>query len=315
MNGKISGRLFLSITVIYITVELLLSFTPVLDWLDVNGTMLVSELILIVPSLVACYLSKDRFTDVFAIHRIRWVVIPLCILFTILVVPLCSCLNLATLFFVDNQAADIFNSLSDAGLFLLAFFAAVAAPVFEELTFRGILYSGIRKSGSAMQAIIWTGVLFGLFHMNLNQMCYAIALGIFFGALREVTGSVLPSIICHMSINGTSVIVMILQSGETADGTREVLSSDLLTTEILVQALAIYIVLAFAGVAAALCVLALIARKQGALVRFKEILTKRKETRGRIAGPCLITGVVLCSLMVTFSLVWKYLLEMIRGKS
>lgn len=311
MNGRISGRLFLSITVIYIAVELLLSFTPLLDGLDVIGSMIISELIIIVPSLAAFYFSRERFTDVFAIRGIRPVLIPLCILFTVLVLPLCSCLNLVTLFFVENQAAGIFDSLSEAGMGLMAFFAAVAAPVFEELTFRGVIFSGIRKSGSAVQAIVWSAVLFGLFHMNLNQMCYAIALGIFFGALREVTGSIIPSIICHMTINGSSTIVMILQSGggdpAQEGASLQKMTSQVLTTDILVQALAIYIVLAFVGAAVALCVLALIARKQGGLVRMQEILSQRKATRGHVAGPELIAGVVLCSLMISFVLVWKWI--------
>ncbi len=317
MNGKISGRLFLSIAVIYIVVELLLSFTPLLDGLDVIGSMIISELIIIVPSLVAFYFSKEKFTEVFALHRIKWVLVPLCILFTILVMPLCSCLNLVTLFFTENQAAAIFDSLSVAGMGLLAFFAAVAAPVFEELTFRGVIYKGIRKSGSAMQAIIWSAVLFGLFHMNINQMCYAIALGIFFGALREVTGSVIPSIICHMSINGSSVVVMLLQSSGSGEASalQKQLSTQALSTEIMVQALAVYIVLAFAGAAVALCVLALIARKQGGLIRMKEILTQRKATRGHVAGPSLITGVVLCSLMICFVMAWRYIAQWIHAAS
>ena len=316
MNGKISGRLFLSIVVIYITVELILSFTPLLDGLDVIGSMIISELIIIVPSLVAFYFSKERFTDVFGLHRIKPVVIPLCVLFTLLCMPLCTCLNLFTLFFTSNRAAYIFNELSGGGVLGMAIFAAVAAPVFEELTFRGVIYSGIRKSGSAMQAIVWSAVLFGLFHMNVNQMFYAAALGVFFGALREVTGSVLPSVICHVSVNGGGVLTALLNSG-SSDGTTELATQaqSVLSTDLMVQALSIYLVMAFAGVGLALCVLALIARKQGGIVKFKEILTQRIATRGRIAGPSLIVAVALCSLMITFVLVWPWVREAISASS
>ncbi len=316
MNGKISGRLFLSIVVIYITVDLLMGFTTIFDGMSIMARMIVSELIIIVPSLIAFWFSKDRFSDVFALHKIRPVVIPLCILFTLLCMPLCTCLNLFTLFFTSNRAAYIFNELSGGGVVAMAIFSAVAAPVFEELTFRGVIYSGIRKSGSAMQAIVWSALLFGLFHMNINQMFYAAALGAFFGALREVTGSVLPSMICHISVNGGGVLVALLNSA-SSDGTTELATQaqSVLTTDLMVQALSIYMVMAFAGVGLALCVLALIARKQGGLVRFKEILTQRIATRGRIAGPGLIVAVVLSSLMITFVLVWPWVREAISASS
>ena len=61
---------------------------------------------------------------------------------------------------------------------ILAVFAAIVGPLFEELIFRGILYTGFRRNGSALQSIVLTAVLFGLFHMTLNQMVYATSIEI-----------------------------------------------------------------------------------------------------------------------------------------
>ena len=50
--------------------------------------------------------------------------------------------------------------------------------------------------------------MFGLMHMNLNQFVYAFVIGIAFGVLCEVTGSILPGFFAHLLINGSSTVSM-----------------------------------------------------------------------------------------------------------
>ena len=76
----------------------------------------------------------------------------------------------------------------------------VLAPICEEVTFRGILFTGFKRTNRIFGSILWTAFLFGLFHMNLNQFGYAMMIGIVSAFLVEATGSLIPSLILHILI-------------------------------------------------------------------------------------------------------------------
>lgn len=82
----------------------------------------------------------------------------------------------------------------------------------EELLFRGFLYRGILKKGKLTNAIIISGITFGLGHIvNLLrgysladqglQIVVAIALGITLALLVSVTDSILPGVVFHTLLN------------------------------------------------------------------------------------------------------------------
>ena len=312
MNSSKAGWLFLAIVSCFIAVELAISFTPVGDALSVPALMVISELTFMLPVVVCFLFSGSSAGECFALRGVKPSVALLSIPYTWMVIPLTTALNLLTLFFTDNRASEIMNSLSGGGLFLMALFTAVIGPVCEELTFRGIIYTGIRKSGSAMQAIVLSGLLFGLFHMNINQALYAFGLGLFFGAVREVTGSIIPPIICHMTVNSGSVIVIIIQRYFLKDNELlEEATKTVLKPETLAMGLTSDIILAFIGVAIALCLLAYIARKQGNIRAFKDIVDKRDSSRGKVWGVPLWIGV---SMSVAF-MIAILILECILGGS
>jgi membrane protease YdiL (CAAX protease family) len=98
--------------------------------------------------------------------------------------------------------------------------AFVLAPIGEELLFRGILQSGLRRAipirrGSHRHrwvAILLTATFFGLLHMPTPQYVPAlIVLGILLGYLYERTGSLLVPILVHMLFNGKSLLWRELQ--------------------------------------------------------------------------------------------------------
>ena len=55
----------------------------------------------------------------------------------------------------------------------------ILAPIVEELVFRKLIIDRTAKYGQTV-AIIASGLMFGLFHGNLNQFAYALVLGCFF---------------------------------------------------------------------------------------------------------------------------------------
>ena len=103
------------------------------------------------------------------------------------------------------------SSANDPLILLLMFIAmAVAAPLVEELLFRGYFLDKIRNLYSDRFAIISTGLLFGFMHYDpifafwdFYQTGAATIGGILYAWLRIKTGSLWPSIMCHSIWNGT----------------------------------------------------------------------------------------------------------------
>lgn len=99
-------------------------------------------------------------------------------------------------------------SLTEQSFPEMLFSTALIPAVFEELFFRGFLYAGFRKARGARFAIVLTSVLFGFFHMNVQQILYAVVLGIVLAILREVTGSIWAGCLYHFVNNGWAVVSM-----------------------------------------------------------------------------------------------------------
>lgn len=87
-------------------------------------------------------------------------------------------------------------------LFLITLFASAVLPAFcEEFANRGMLLNGLKKLGYK-KAIVISGLLFALMHLNVGQFGYAFIVGMFFAFICIATGSIVPGIIIHFLNNG-----------------------------------------------------------------------------------------------------------------
>lgn len=76
----------------------------------------------------------------------------------------------------------------------------VLAPLLEEFVFRKQIIDRCGKYGEK-QAVLFSGLTFGLFHMNLFQFFYAFGLGLVFAYVYTRTRRLRYSVIMHMIIN------------------------------------------------------------------------------------------------------------------
>ncbi len=89
---------------------------------------------------------------------------------------------------------------------------AVLAPIFEELLFRGTLFTHTIKYGKWF-AIIIIGCIFGLYHQNYQQIFYATVMGILACFLALKTKSIITPMIIHFSLNLIGAIQSMFLSG------------------------------------------------------------------------------------------------------
>ena len=79
--------------------------------------------------------------------------------------------------------------------------AVVMAPVLEEIVFRGLVYTRLKKGMPAIAAAIVASLAFGLCHTGIIWVIYATALGLVMTWVFEKYQSLAASILFHFSFN------------------------------------------------------------------------------------------------------------------
>ena len=84
------------------------------------------------------------------------------------------------------------------GVFLSA---VIAAPIVEEVIFRGVVLGSFRKIFPAWASILISAVIFGVYHMNPVAIVYATVMGIIAGVVYDKKQNLLFPIMLHMANN------------------------------------------------------------------------------------------------------------------
>jgi sodium transport system permease protein len=88
----------------------------------------------------------------------------------------------------------------------LVLYVAVLPAICEELAFRGMLLSGLRRKFRPASLVLGIGIIFGLFHMTLYRIAPTAALGMVLTAIALMTGSVFPGMLLHAGNNAIGVL-------------------------------------------------------------------------------------------------------------
>lgn len=91
-------------------------------------------------------------------------------------------------------------------------YAAVAAPIVEEILFRGLILRSLQNFGNIF-AIIVSSLLFGLWHGNFEQAIPILCSSVLFGIIAIRSNSIVPSIIAH-SLN--NIIIAAFSFADTS---------------------------------------------------------------------------------------------------
>lgn len=113
----------------------------------------------------------------------------------------------------EQSIVSVLRHSSDIPLStVICFSAAIAAPLVEELIFRGYLYPIMKKYTGVWFALITTSLLFGIIHVSLVPFIPLAIFGAVLVLLYEYTGSIWTPIIAHFIFN-TATLVNILYPG------------------------------------------------------------------------------------------------------
>ena len=162
--------------------------------------------------------SGDRFGDVGA--RPRWSDLgwgPLIWLATILVQTFIGAIVLGLDIPLSNNTDDIGELSADRTYAVAIVIAAViAAPVVEELVFRGLVMRSLLSKLPAVAAIVLQGVLFGVAHIdpvrgigNTGLALILSGVGISLGTAAYLLRRIGPTVVAHAIFNGVVMILLL----------------------------------------------------------------------------------------------------------
>lgn len=92
---------------------------------------------------------------------------------------------------------------------LVAAAATTLGPFLEEMLCRGALFRAMRLRSSTAVVVTASAACFALLHLSLRDMGPVFVSGLALGALRAVSGSVVPALVAHMAFNGVTVFCIL----------------------------------------------------------------------------------------------------------
>lgn len=187
----------------------------VIGVMDINmplwGSYLLSQAIVLLPALIYVAIHKINIIACMPYRRLRISDGLLSLLIGYTLIPLMLFINSVSGLFSTNYVQGSVQELVAYPFWLQLLIIAVLPACVEEFVFRGLIYHSYRKNG-ILGAAVLSGLVFGLMHLNINQLSYAAVMGIIFALLVEATGSMYSSMLAHFAANSYSVILMQLVS-------------------------------------------------------------------------------------------------------
>jgi len=103
---------------------------------------------------------------------------------------------------------SLFKPIKDipGGVILLSILIGVLPGICEEHLFRGFFMQGMRNSGK-WTAIMLSGVIFGIYHMQLFNQPLLIMLGIVLAYMTWQSRSIWPAVLAHLLHNGLQILI------------------------------------------------------------------------------------------------------------
>ena len=191
-----------------------LIFAPLLFGLDFNDMSFGAQILITtllgtgIPCWIIYHLRKKKTNiDSFNLSIENRRIIPLIVLVAIplnlgIAGPLVELVPM-TDFFREMIREMVLEMAGDQGLLMFTALV-IAAPILEELIFRGIMLDGLLRIYSPTKAVIVSSLLFGLVHLNPAQFVGGALVGGFMGWVYVHTRSVMATILIHAAFNLTA---------------------------------------------------------------------------------------------------------------
>ena len=296
MDSEKSGWLYLTLILLFMAMYVSSAAGAVFGT-DIIEDIIINESVILIPSILFAVFNKSDIKKTFRLKKVKISTLFLSILYTMLFYPLIVALNALSMTFTDNAMLGLSDEILAVPFPVTLFVFAFAAPLCEELAFRGAIFSGLRTSGKIFVSIVLQALMFGCMHLNFNQMMYAFAIGIAFGLIVEATGSIWTSYVGHMLINGFGVTALYYLSPMIEKITAEsgISAEQTESPATMLMVAGFYGARSVATVAMAILLLKAIAANEGSTDALRNIF--KKKNRGEITSPVISLPMILALII------------------
>ncbi|MCH4891273.1 CPBP family intramembrane metalloprotease [Acidaminobacter sp. JC074] len=189
----------------------------VMAYLEVGfrwSIIIIQYVIIFIPIVLTMKIQGVSIKERFRFNPIKWSTVFKTILITLAAIPIAYMLNLVMniilmeLDLFQIQTMDLGETSGANNFFILTFLLALTPGLCEEFFFRGMMLSAYREKMSPTKAILITGILFGIFHFNVQNLLLPTFLGIILAWLVYTTNSIYPSMIAHGTFNFIGSLLM-----------------------------------------------------------------------------------------------------------
>lgn len=310
MNPKKVNWLFLTTLLVEAAVMAFMYLCSDIS-LGIIESLLLSQLIVLVPAVLFLFGTRTDPGRLIAHNRPKFTTALLVVVFTFLCMPAIIAVNAFSMLFVDNEVAGLQSYMLSVPWWQILLMVGIIGPVSEEFVFRGVIYHGYKTGQRFVGSMLLSALLFGLTHLNFNQMSYAVLVGIVSVLLLEGSGSIFYSMLFHICINTTNVVQMLVQKAQGTIMSQEESMAYIERTmqmpykQALAVSVSVYAVIAAGATALAGCLLYLIVKKENRVQHMQQLLHGNTgEKRTKLISVPLVISVVLCLLYMTADVFW-----------
>lgn len=126
-----------------------------------------------------------------------------------------------------SENTDFVVQLAQENIWFLLL-PAIIGPIIEELVFRKVVFSSLRKRMGIHVSAVVAALIFAVVHMDLEHTLIYFVMGLIFTFLYVKTNRIIVPIIAHMSMNTLAVVAQMLVDPEQLEEMREQLTFILL---------------------------------------------------------------------------------------
>jgi sodium transport system permease protein len=130
----------------------------------------------------------------------------------------------------SEQLGELLGKNGPLTLGMAALLVGLLPAVCEEACFRGVVLTGLGRSGSRSFAVVGSALAFGLFHINPYQVAAASTLGLVLGYAAYESRSLLPGVLMHFVNNGLQLVMVRVPEARAFFESKVVVAAGLLLT-------------------------------------------------------------------------------------
>lgn len=184
--------------------------------------IVIPQIALVLPSLIAAWISPVPFRERLSLVRGNWPVWTwVAVAAATPLVGMVSGLVVGMFLEESNtlkQMSEVFRSHGQNGfLFPLALMIGATPAICEEILFRGYIQTRLVRSLGPLLGVGIASFLFAAFHLDLVHVIAVFPLGLYLGWVTWQSGSLFPAMLAHFVNNAISVVGVVMAPEEEAE--------------------------------------------------------------------------------------------------